>query len=171
MHLPCGWKTGFISVRNLWGRLPQVRQLRPMQPSWAVKWEMPSMPRGWSLRACIMSWIRKRDARSLWAGRRCWNCWRIIRSWKRLLKKKRASRQRSSESIWDNSSLNRLVPSNQPKPLSNWPRKRETVICLHNRSGKYCLPPMDISSFLTALWGNRWKKLSRLLMKLFSTGI
>ena len=28
---------------------------RPMQPSWAVKWEMPSMPRGWSLRACIMS--------------------------------------------------------------------------------------------------------------------
>ena len=39
--------------------------------------------------------------------------------------------------------------------LTKKARKRETVICLHNRSGKYCLPPMDISSFLTALWGNR----------------
>ena len=54
-YAPAMWVKGRIYFCAQPVGLPQVRQLRPMQPSWAVKWEMPSMPRGWSLRACIMS--------------------------------------------------------------------------------------------------------------------
>lgn len=55
-YAPAMWVKGRIYFcAQPVGQAAQVRQLRPMQPSWAVKWEMPSMPRGWSLRACIMS--------------------------------------------------------------------------------------------------------------------
>ena len=55
-YAPAMWVKGkIISVRNLWGRSLQAPQPRPMQRSWVVKWGMPSMLRGWSLRACIMS--------------------------------------------------------------------------------------------------------------------
>lgn len=47
-----GWYAPAMWVK---GKIYFCAQPRPMQRSWAVKWGMPSMLRGWSLRACIMS--------------------------------------------------------------------------------------------------------------------
>ena len=95
-YAPAMWVKGRIYfVRNLWGRLPQTAT-RPMQPSWAVKWEMPSMPRGWSLRAYYE--LNPETGRLEFVGRE--KMLELLADYpelKEAFEKKRTNRQRLSE--------------------------------------------------------------------------
>lgn len=55
-YAPAMWVKGKIYYcAAICGPLPRALPLRLTRRSWAVKWGMPSMPRGWYSRACTMN--------------------------------------------------------------------------------------------------------------------